>query len=133
MDCVAGPPSKAWTEHARESSKISGPPPPGFRFCLLSGGEEGKTLRICGVAGKCQSEKVVFGFAVNSSFFASRDLMAFQNPRSSSVFPWFVRETKARRFGYWRYAWLPARNLHLRGLPQNDERLSLRARWRRKS
>jgi hypothetical protein len=39
-----------------------------FDSVSITGGEEGKTLRICGVAGKCQSEKVVFCFAVYSSF-----------------------------------------------------------------
>ena len=83
-DCVAAGDSPATDDSskpgdpARETRDLAPLRSPDFDSVSSSGGKEGKTLRICGVAGKCQSEKVVFWFAVNSSFFVSHNLMAFQ-------------------------------------------------------
>jgi len=78
MDCVAAPPAKLGRGTPESQPKLAALRRLDFDSVSISGGEEDKTLRICGVAGKCQSENVVFCVAVNSSFFVRRDLMIFQ-------------------------------------------------------
>lgn len=49
-----------------------------FDSVSISAGEEGKALRICGVAGERRSERVAFWFAIDPSLVVRRNLVAFQ-------------------------------------------------------